>query len=279
MIGALIIVFREVIEAGLIVGIVAAVMRGVPRAGLYISGGVAAGVFGALLVAVFAGTLAAAAEGIGQELFNASVLFIAVGMLAWHNIWMAKHGREMAAELKAAGQAVRSGRASMMSLAIVVAVAVLREGSEVVLFLYGVLTQSKEGVGALALGGALGLVLGVALGWLSYAGMVRISPRYIFSVTGWLITFLAAGMAAQAVVFLEQAGVVNTLSATVWDTSAILPEGSIPGRILHVLIGYSESPTQADLLAYLATAVTIWLAGRLVHAKPARIPVQSAAAE
>ena len=137
MLGALIIVFREVIEAGIIVGIVMAVTKGVPGSRLMAGAGVAAGVLGACLVAAFAGAIADALNGVGQELFNASILGLAVCMLAWHNIWMASHGRELAAEARQLGQEVRSGSRSLVALAIVVAVAVMREGSEVALFLYG----------------------------------------------------------------------------------------------------------------------------------------------
>src|SRR3954469_2999364 len=138
MLPALIIVFREVFEAGLIIGIVLAVTKGVPGRGAWVAGGVAAGVAGAALVAVFAEHLSAAFAGAGQELFNAGILCVAVVMLTWHNVWMAQHGREMAAEMRAAGEAVTSGTKSLSALAIVVGVAVLREGFEVVLFLFGI---------------------------------------------------------------------------------------------------------------------------------------------
>src|SRR6202012_1231636 len=103
MLASLLIVFREVIEAGLIVGIVLAASRGVPRRALWVSYGVGGGVLGACLVAAFAGELESLFQGSGQEIFNASVLLLAVVMLTWHNVWMASHGREMARELKQPG--------------------------------------------------------------------------------------------------------------------------------------------------------------------------------
>ena len=130
MLGALIIVFREVMEAGIIVGILLAVTKGVPGRGRWIAAGIGAGVAGATLLAVFAEQISSALAGIGQELFNAAVLAIAVVMLAWHNIWMARHGRELAAQMKEVGNAVAKGSRSLAAVAIVVAVAVLREGSE-----------------------------------------------------------------------------------------------------------------------------------------------------
>jgi high-affinity iron transporter len=272
MLGALIIVFREVIEAGLIVGIVLAVTRGVPHGGRYVAAGVAAGLLGAALVAVFAAELAEAFSGAGQEVFNAGVLALAVGMLAWHNIWMASHGREMAASLKSMGAAVAEGSKTLSALAIVVAVAVLREGSEVVLFLYGIAASGAAGFQDLLLGGMAGLALGAALSGLMFFGLVAIPARHLFAVTTTLITFLAAGMAAQCAFFLQQAGYVTVLSATVWDSSSILPDDSIGGRVLHTLLGYVDQPSGLQLAAYLGVLAAIFVATRLAAPKPAPRP-------
>ncbi len=212
MLGALIIVFREVIEAGLIVGIILAVTKGLRGSRLFVGLGVAAGVAGACLVAAFAGALAEALAGVGQEVFNASILLLAVAMLTWHNVWMASHGRELAAEVKNVGAEVRSGQRSLAALGIVVAVAVMREGSEVALFLYGLAASSGASGFELLEGGALGLVLGVGVTALTYLGLVTIPTRWLFRVTTALITFLAAGLAAQAMLFLQQAGLVTALS-------------------------------------------------------------------
>src|SRR6185437_13004805 len=108
MLGAAIIVFREVLEAALIVGIVLAASAGAPRRGFWVSTGLVGGVVGAGLVALFAAEIAAAASGIGQELLNA-VILLSVGMLGWHNIWMSRHGRELAATAQEVGDAVISG--------------------------------------------------------------------------------------------------------------------------------------------------------------------------
>ena len=269
MLGALVIVFREVIEAGLIVGIVMAATRGAPHRGRWIVGGVAAGLLGAGLLALFAERVANALAGMGQEMLNAGVLALAVVMLAWHNIWMARHGREMAAELKGVGQAVVEGDKSMFALAVVVAVAVLREGSEVVLFLYGVAISGGETAASLILGGLGGLAFGVALSIVTFAGLVRIPAKYLFGVTTTLITLLAAGLAAQCVVFLQQAGAVSVLDQTLWNTSGALSDSSLLGRVLHTLIGYTDQPSALQVLAYVVTLVAIVVATRLVGAAPA----------
>ena len=272
MLGALIIVFREVIEAGLIVGIVMAATRGVPGRGRWVMIGVAAGVLGAAFVAMFAGAISEAFQGAGQELFNASVLGAAVIMLMWHNAWMARHGREIASEMRRVGTAVSEGAKPLTALAVVVGLAVLREGSEVVLFLYGIFASGTS-ASSLLLGGVLGIAAGAAFTALTYFGLLAIPNRYIFSVTSWLIALLAAGMAAQSVQFLNNAGVVVALDHTVWDTSWLLSEGSIFGRMLHALIGYTERPTEMQLLVYVAILIAMFLLMRVARPSPrARMP-------
>src|SRR6202162_4295506 len=177
MLAALIIVFREVFEAGLIVGIVLAVTGGVPKRNRWIGGGVLAGALAACVVAAFTGALSQLFAGMGQELFNAAILGVAVVMLTWHNVWMAHHGREMAGEMRSVGQAVADGRKSLLALAVVVGVAVLREGSEVALFLYGVAASDGGSALSLALGGLIGLAVGAAVCLLTYFGLMRIPAR------------------------------------------------------------------------------------------------------
>ncbi len=279
MLATFLIVFREVIEAGLIVGIVMAATRGVRNRGLWVCYGLAGGVAGACIVALFATQISEAMEGVGQELFNAGILAIAVGMLTWHNVWMARHGREIALHMKNVGEAVAHGRRSLAALAVVIGVAVLREGSEIVLFLYGIALSGGESVFMMGLGGGLGLLFGAALGTLTYLGLLKIPNRHLFAVTGWLIALLAAGMAAQIVALLEQAQVVTALSEAVWDSSWLIADGGLAGKTLHTLIGYTARPTGMQLIAYVATLAGIFMLMRLFgHMPQARQPLPAATA-
>jgi high-affinity iron transporter len=257
MLPTAIIVFREVLEAALIVGIVMAASRGAVGRGLWVSGGIAAGVLGACAVAAFAATIAAAAEGMGQELFDAGILLAAVGMLGWHNIWMTRHGRELAGSAAKLGSEVRSGARPLWALGIVVALAVLREGSEIVLFLYGIALAGQGGPLAMVIGGAIGLALGVAAGTAIYWGLVSIPMRLLFRVTSWLVLLLAAGLASQGAAFLMQADLLPPLGSNLWDTSFLLSDQSLAGRILHTLVGYTAQPAGIQLVFYLATLAII----------------------
>jgi high-affinity iron transporter len=264
MLGALIIVFREVIEAGIIVGIVLAVTRGVEGSRRGVALGVAGGILGASLVALFAGAIADSLHGIGQEIFNAAILAFAVVMLTWHNVWMAKHGREMADEVRKIGEEVKSGSKTVAALSMVCAIATMREGSEVVLFLYGLGASGNDSGANLVIGSILGLIAGVGVSALTFLGLVAIPARYLFGVTTVLITFLAAGLAAQSVVFLQQAGVIDAFSQTAWDTSAILSDTSLFGRVLHTMVGYSDQPSLLQVIVYLVTLAVIFTLSRIV---------------
>jgi high-affinity iron transporter len=271
MLATLIIVLRELIEAGLIVGIVLAATRGVPRRGRWITGGVAAGFWGACIVALFTGVISEAFEGVGQELFNVAVLLVAVAMLTWHTVWMSSHGRELAQEMKTAGSEVASGNRTLLALAIVVGIAVLREGSEIVLFLYGIAISGQEQPLGMAAGALIGLLLGAGISALMYFGLVRIPLQHFFRVTGIMIALLTAGLLAQAIGFLEQAGIITALTDPLWDSSGLLSQDSLFGKVLHTLVGYMDHPTGAQLIAYVLSLGATFGLTRLVADRKAAV--------
>jgi high-affinity iron transporter len=268
MLATAIIVFREVLEAALIVGIVLAATQGLARRVSWVSMGIMVGLAGAGLVAWFADAISSALAGVGQEVFNAGIMLFAVLMLGWHNVWMKRHGREMAQQMRDMGKAVRLGNRSMYMLAVVIGLAVLREGSEVVLFLYGIAVAQQDSPGLMLSGGLLGLLSGAIAGLLMYRGLLRISSRYLFTVTTWMITLLAAGMAAQAAGFLVQADLLPPLVQSMWDTSGIVAQNSVLGRVLQTLIGYADHPSGIQVLFYATTLVSVAVLMRLFGSAP-----------
>ena len=252
-------VFREVLEAALIVSVVAAATRGVRQRGLFIGGGIALGVVGAALVAWSAEWLAAAVSGAGQEVFNAGVLLAAVLMIGWHVVWMSSHGRELSRQMQAMGSAVKAGASSMVMLLAVVALAVLREGSEIVLFLFGMRAGGADHLWA---GLSVGVVAGAALGYALYAGLLRIPLRYFFSATNAMLVLLAAGLASTAARYLIQANIVPALGYRLWDSSWLLANGSLPGQAAHVLVGYDAQPAGMQMLFFAATLLLLWSGAR-----------------
>ena len=263
MFATVVIVFREVLEAALLIGIIAAATRSIPGRNRWLLAGLMAGLAGSALVAASTEAIAGMAEGIGQEIFNALVLGVAVLMLAWHNIWMSSHGKAMAAEATNIGRAIRDGQQERSILLIVVGLAVLREGSETVLFLYAVSASEASGVSTILLGGLIGVLAGIAVGYTVYVGLLRVPLRWFFIATGMLVLLLAAGMASQAAHFLIQANLLPSLAAPLWDTSIALPVTSVPGMLLHSLVGYDPRPAGMQLIFYIITLVAIATGMRL----------------
>lgn len=278
MISTFVIVFRETLEAALIVSIVMAASRGIAGRTGFVVGGLVAGLVGAGLVALFADGISGLFFGAGSDVFNASVLILAVLMLSWHHVWMGTHGAELAGQSKAVGKAVREGARPLSALAVVVALAVLREGSETVLFLYGISAGADSGAQAMLLGGLLGVVTAAALGAVLYTGLLRVPLKHIFKVTGVILMLLAAGLAAQAAAYLTQAGLLPPLGYDVWDTSGILAQKNPLGLVLHVLVGYVDRPTGIQILAYALTLVAILTASGLVRRHTGGAKVRSAGA-
>jgi high-affinity iron transporter len=256
MLGTAIIVFREVLEAALIIGIVAAATHNVPGSRRWLMAGLIVGLAGSAVVATSTDAISSFASGMGQELFNACVLGLAVLMLAWHNIWMSSHGAALAASASLLGSDIRDGRSECSALLLIVGLAVLREGSETVLFLYGI-AASENGKSSMLIGGLSGMALGILVGYAIYAGLLRVPLRWFFSATSLLVLLLAAGMASQAARFLIQADLLPSLAAPLWDTSAALPENGVAGMLLHSLVGYDSRPAGMQLVFYIAVLVAI----------------------
>lgn len=252
MLAAAIIIFREIFEISLLLSVIMAATRELEGRTKTVLSGLGIGICGAGVVAYFASEISNMAEGMGQEVFNAMVLFAASGMIGWTVIWMSRHARELSNHIKKIGENIASGQAPLYSMAAVIAFAILREGSEIVLFLYGMIA-SKQPIADIALGSLIGLTGGGIAGLLLYFGLINISPKHIFAVTTWLLIFLAAGMASIGAGYLVAAGYFDGLRNVVWDSSHLLSERSIIGNTLHVLLGYNERPMQVQLVFYTLT--------------------------
>lgn len=271
MFAAALIVFRETLEAALFVGILFAATRGLTGRGRWLATGIGAGVVGAMALALGAERIASLADGLGQDLLNVAILCAALAMLMWHAVYGAHHGREAAHHGRSMGDAVRRGERAPMTLAIAVALAVLREGAETVLFISGLAgTGDAEQARSLwLLGVPAGLAAGAAAGLLVVLGLGRVPARRLFDVVNVLIVLLAASIASQLARALAQAGLVDTLSTPLWDSSAWLAPDSAVGALLHALVGYDARPSGLQLLFYAGTVAAITWAARMVGRRAA----------
>lgn len=251
-----IVVFREALEIAMILGIVLVATHGLPRRAAWIAGGFAAGTGGAALVALFMQSISDAFSGMGQEVFNASVLFTAALLIGWTVVWMRSHAREMSARIRQVGQSVKEGTMPLYTLSLIIGIAMLREGAEIVLFLYS-MAISGEPATALVRDTVAGLSLGAATGIMIYWGLLKIPARHALNITSWLLVLLVAGLTSQGAGFLSAAGYFPGFSQPLWDSSWLIADDSVAGQALHSIIGYSAQPTAIELTFYVATLAAI----------------------
>lgn len=266
MFAASLIVFRESLEAALFVGIVAAATRELAGRTRWLSAGVGIGALGALLLALMAQHVSGWFDGLGQDAINIAVLSVALAMLLWHCIWVASHSREMAGDARRLGMAVQEGERKPWALLIAVALAVLREGAETVLFVGGAMAGATgTSTASVLLSCAIGVGLGILAGTLIYTGLARIPSRHLFTATNVLIAVLAGSIASQLVKSLIQAGLIERWSSPLWDTSGFMAPDSALGTLFHALMGYDARPSGAQLLSYVGVLLLIAVSTRLLR--------------
>ncbi len=259
MISAWVIVFREVLEMSLVVGVLLAATAGAQHSRRWIALGMGAGALGALLVAWLMEAMEASMDGNGEFVFNAVVLSVAALLLAWTVLWMSQHGRAMSQQMKQMGTSVASGELPATALFVVTLAAVMREGSEAVFFLFGAAQESQADGWSMLQGGLLGLLSGVVLGAVLYFGLLKIPLKHLFSVLSWLLMLLAAGMASQAALNLTLIDALPVLVDTVWDSSSWLSMESMMGEFLHVMMGYDDHPNAMQVLVFVLFFVGVSL--------------------
>lgn len=259
MLQIIIVVFREILEIALIVGILTAVTKSISGRIKFIYSGLVAGLVASLALAFFTDRISESFAGVGQEIFNGAILFTAAAMISWTVIWMQKHARTLSGELKSLSNSIQHGEKPPYTLFIIVFLSVLREGAEIVLFTYSSYISGLE-IEKIALGLTIGLSFGIALGVALYFGMLKIFGKYFFIVTTWILVFLASGVMANAFGFWLNADIIPAFGNPIWDTSDIIAQNSWVGRILNIFVGYIDRPAGIQIIAYLAN-VTILAIG------------------
>jgi high-affinity iron transporter len=264
MIAALLLAFREGLEAALILGLVLGVLRRVGRNDqekmVWLGAGLAA------LVSLVAGlglyALGIGLEGETEQIFEGVAMLLAAGVLTWMIFWMNRQGRAMQAELEqdVRRAAAGGGKWAIFSLAFL---GVLREGIELALFLTA--AAFTVTAGATLVGGLLGLVLAALAGWLLFATTARLNVQAFFRVTGILLIFFAAGLVAHGVHELNEAGIIPAVVEPVWDMNPVLDERSSGGQVLKTLFGYNGNPSLTEVAAYVGYWVVVFLALRHVN--------------
>jgi high-affinity iron transporter len=257
MLAAFLIMVREGLEAALIVVIIAAYLKKAGRQDLLTPMWIGVALAAALCLAAGTGLHLANQElpQAKQELLEAVVGFAAVGVLTWMIFWMRRAGKAIKGELEAKiDSAIEMPGAAAKALIAMAFFAVLREGLESALFLLAAFQQGGAAAGA---GAVLGVAVAIGLGVGLYLGSIHLDLRKFFTWTGGVIILFAAGLLAQSVRSLHEAGIWNSLQGTAWDWSGLIANGSAGGNILRGLIGYQAVPTWGEVIVYWAYLIPV----------------------
>jgi len=236
------VVFREIVEICLILSIVVCAAKNMPKLKALLASGFALGIIGSILIALSINTISDSLEGVGQEVFNASILFITAAFIYAMLLYMKTHAREMKSKFEAKSH-------SFWGLLFVVAFTIFREGSEIVLFSYSYLLSSGS-ISELIIGISLGTLAGAMFGGLLYLGMCTIAPQKMFAVINWVLIFVIAGLIVQGMDYLVAADLISAMTTPLWDSSWLISENGMLGSILHNLFGYSSNPSGIQLITY-----------------------------
>ena len=270
----LFIVWRESVEALLVVGILYSWLRASPegRRGLpYLWGGVVAGLALAVLLALVLLGVSSWLSDTGQEWFQAVMSLAACVLVVQMVVWMKTHGRTLKRELEGgARESVAAG--NWWGLLVLVMIAVAREGSETVVFLYGTVSAGEGGgdMLMLALAGLAGFAVALLTFYLLQLGGKLITWQRFFRITEILLLLLAGSLLVGGLDHLISLDVLPVIIDPVWDSSWLLDDSSGVGKILADFAGYRAYPALSSLLLWLAYWVIVlgalrWIDGRSVR--------------
>lgn len=252
-----IVVFREFLEIALLMSVVFAATKYVPNRNFYATLGIIAGIVGSCILAFFTNSIVEAFQGVGQEIFTIILLSVTILLISWTICWMAANPRRLPTAIKSASTKVAMGRGSRYILTSLIATNIFREGFEIVLFSYGVLTVNKLTPLEVFIGFGAGGLLGIITALLIYKGLLNVAGKYVFKVSTFMLVLITASLASEVANLLSAIGVVDILAEPMWDSSFLIPDRSVIGRILAVLAGYTAQPTGMQFLFYIGTILLL----------------------
>jgi high-affinity iron transporter len=275
------IVWRESVEALLVVGILYAWLkngdadarRGVP----YLWGGVALGILAAIGLGAALVGFTEVLSGDAQDYFQTGMVLVACVLIVQMVLWMKQHGRTLKREMEESLE--KSTRdANWWGVTILVALAIAREGSETVIFLYGLgFGQSGHVDASQYLAVLIGLALAFLTFYLLQLGGKIFSWRHFFRVTEIMLLFLGAGLFQTGVDKLIDKEVLPTVVDQLWNSSAILDDSSTFGSLVATLTGYRAHPALMNLIAYAVYWLVVWFLVRRATGRTGAVAKRKAA--
>ncbi len=271
------VVFRECLEISLLLGVILAVTKQIEKSRLYIIAGVMLGVVFASIFAFFTRKLSLSFDGIGDELFDSGIMILITILISWTIIWMQGYGIKVKQHINDLSVKIHEGNASYFMLVFLVATTILREGAEIIILVYSISSVETISSSIYLQGVIIGATSGFLLGLVIYFGLIKIAnQKYIFKISTVLLMLIAGGFAASAAGILTSSGLVMFLSDQLWDSSWLVADRSMIGKILNIVTGYIARPNGLQVLAYFTTIllINIFIQIKLRYSKNNLISVQ-----
>jgi high-affinity iron transporter len=251
------IIFRELLEVLLLLFLIVATAHGrVKNLKLYVFLGCVVGVFGAIILALTAPLLASSFSGMGQEIVNSTIIFTTAMMLAATILYMKNYYANLKNNIKTISLQLEESLRYKILLVLLIATAIFREGSEIVLLLYGITLANQVQLMHFILAISLGSVVAILCGFLFYKGLLKTAN--LFRITSMLLIFISSNMTAESIGILNRAGIIEILPQQAWDLSWLISDNGFIGNCLRALINYNSKPSVLEVLVFMITFCTIF---------------------
>ena len=272
---SVILILQEFLEAALLISVLLVLSKCCNIKPLWVIASVGLGTMGALLFALNMAEVSEWFDYVGQEVVNALIqltLLLILSLLAFQlstKTISPTTFRDTPHLSHDSSSDLKNSLKIMVSMILAVSLAITREGSEIFIYIGGVINQPLHVQPTLA-GSGIGAGIGISAGILIYYGLLGLPTKKITQSSLLLLALVGGNMASQATLLLTQADWLH-YSKVLWDSSTMLPENSVVGHLLYALIGYEATPSLFQFLSYLSGVSLIllcWLLGKLID-KPA----------
>lgn len=260
-------VFREFLEISILLSLFGAFASNIKNFRSLFFSGILLGAIGAGVIALFTEQISDTLDGMGHEIFMGCVVLFTSLLICSTLIWMKGYSQKLKTRIAEFNEGYDESLSSKIMIISLIATTIFREGSEIVLILYSI--SAIDGASSILYiqGFFLGAVLGISFGVGLYYGVFRFAAKYIFSVCSFIMTFIAAGLAAEAAKIFASVGLIEIFTDPLWNTSFIVSDDSTLGKILNVMMGYTAKPSGIELIFYLSTLSIIFISSQFFSGK------------
>jgi len=256
------VVFRECLEISIILGIICAATKSIQNAVYYIVGGIVAGTILSAFLAFFINSLTFTLSGFGEEIFDVLIIMLTVVVVGATAIWIKRSASKMSGKMSNLSSKIEKGLAPRIILTSVVATTIFREVTEIVLFIHALASAYDLSPMDYILGFGLGLGAGIVAATCIYYGLSRFAMKSLLRITFVLLVLIAASLASEAAGILTSIGFLDVYNEPLWDSSWLISDFSMVGRMLKILVGYTAQPNSMQILFYFTTIIVIYLCSK-----------------